>query len=79
MLTVGNSTNLSGMMGSFLFRKDYIMKNDSLLFPFSMPGDSIFDYDFDGKLSGFETACRDAVILATLEELLNNDKSDDES
>ena len=36
------------------------MKNDSLFFPFEMPGDSVFDTNKDGKLTGFETTMRDA-------------------
>lgn len=39
------------------------MKNDSFLFPFSMPGDKFFDSNKDGKLSGFETVCRDAYHM----------------
>ena len=35
------------------------MKNDSFLFPFSMPEDKFFDSNKDGKLSGFETVFRD--------------------
>lgn len=36
------------------------MKNDSPLFPFTMPGDKFFDKNKDGKLSGMETIFRDA-------------------
>ena len=39
------------------------MKNDSFLFQFSMPGDKFFDSNKDGKLSGFETVCRDAYHM----------------
>jgi len=39
------------------------MKNDSPLFPFHMPGDSFFDSNKDGKLTGFETVMRDAHHL----------------
>ena len=39
------------------------MKNDSHLFPFHMPGDSFFDSNKDGKLTGFETVMRDAHHL----------------
>ena len=55
------------------------MKNDSFLFPFSLPGDSIFDSDNDGKLTGFETAFRDAAVLTALEYLLGgfDDKGKD--
>lgn len=39
------------------------MKNDSHLFPFNMPGDSFFDSNKDGRLTGFETVMRDAHHL----------------
>ena len=39
------------------------MKNDSWLFPFSMPNDSFFDSNRDGKLSGFESIMRDTYWL----------------
>ncbi len=39
------------------------MKNYSPLFPFKMPGDSFFDSNKDGRLTGFETVMRDAHHL----------------
>ena len=39
------------------------MKNDSWFFPFSMPCDSFFDSNKDGKLTGFETMMRDSYWL----------------
>ena len=39
------------------------MNNDSLLFPFDMPGDELFDSNNDGELTGLETALRDATII----------------
>lgn len=39
------------------------MKNDSHLFPFEMLGDSFFDSNKDGKLTGFETIMRDSHHL----------------
>ena len=39
------------------------MKNDSWLFPCSMPGDDFFDSNKDGKLTGFETFMRDSYWL----------------
>lgn len=38
------------------------MKNDSHLFPVETPMDSLFDSNKDGKLTGFETAMRDAAL-----------------
>ena len=54
------------------------MKNDSFLFPFSLPGDGIFDSDNNGQLTGFETAFRDAAIVTALDYLLGDDTDDDE-
>lgn len=61
------------------------MKNNSFLFPFRLPGDSIFDSNHDGKLTGMETAFRDATIMTVLDYLFeetkegtdNSDKSND--
>lgn len=39
------------------------MKNDSWLFPFEMLGDSYFDSNHDGKLTGWETIMRDSFLL----------------
>lgn len=39
------------------------MKNDSFLFPFSMPGDKFFDSNNDDELSNFETVCREAYHM----------------
>ena len=50
------------------------MKNDSFLFPFGMPGDSLFDSDNDGKLTGLETAFRDACIMTAIDYLLGDEK-----
>lgn len=44
------------------------MKNDSFLFPFAMFGDKFFDGNKDGKLTGFETICRDAYHMEMAEE-----------
>ena len=44
------------------------MNNDSPFFPFSLPGDSLFDSDHDGKLGGFESAIRDGVLLANMQD-----------
>ena len=52
------------------------MKNDSFLFPFGIPGDSLFDWDFDGQLTGLETSFRDAIIISALEYLLSDDETD---
>lgn len=49
------------------------MKNDSFLFPFGVTGDSMFDSDNDGQLTGIETAFRDAVIMTALDYLLEDD------
>lgn len=51
------------------------MKNDSFLFPFSMPGDKFFDSNKDGKLSGFETICRDAYHMEVQKKFNENKKS----
>lgn len=39
------------------------IKNDSLFIPFQMPGDSFFDSNHDGKLTGLETMQRDAYHM----------------
>ncbi len=51
------------------------MKNDSWLFPFSMPGDKFFDSNNDGKLSDFETICRDAYHMKMERKFNENKKS----
>lgn len=43
------------------------MKNDSSLFPYSMPGDGWFDHNGDGRLSGLETMERDMYHLHMLD------------
>lgn len=53
------------------------MKNDSFLFPFAMFGDKFFDSNKDGKLTGFETICRDAYHMEQakkFEEIKKNKK-----
>lgn len=45
------------------------MKNDSFLFPFAMFGDKFFDSNKDGKLTGFETICRDAYHMEQAKNL----------
>lgn len=53
------------------------MKNDSFLFPFAMFGDKFFDSNKDGKLTGFETICRDAYHMEQVkkfEEIKKNKK-----
>lgn len=52
------------------------MKNDSFLFPFGIPGDSLFDSNNDGKLTDFETAFRDAAIMTAIDYLFSNDKEE---
>ena len=44
------------------------MKNDSPLFPFHHLGDSLYDLNGDGELTGFETMLRDSDILCEMEE-----------
>ena len=44
------------------------MKNDSPLFPLERIGDSLFDLNRDGELTGFETVLRDSDILAEEED-----------
>lgn len=44
------------------------MKNDSFFHPFSTPIDGCFDSNHDGKLTGSETAFRDAALF----EIYNN-------
>ncbi len=39
------------------------MKKDSWFFPIEMPGNSLFDSNKDGKISGFETIVRDSFWL----------------
>lgn len=51
------------------------MKNDSHLFPFNMPGDSFFDSNKDGKLTGFETVMRDAHHLEMMNKVNQEAKS----
>lgn len=51
------------------------MKNDSFFHPFSTPIDSCFDSNHDGKLTGSETAFRDAALF----ELYNNAAKDSNS
>lgn len=51
------------------------MKNDSFLFPFSMPGDKFFDSNNDGELSGFETVFRDAYHIEAQRKFNENKKS----
>ncbi len=51
------------------------MKNDSFLFPFPMLGDKFFDSNKDGKLSGFETICRDAYHMEAQRKFNENKKS----
>ena len=51
------------------------MKNDSHLFPFNMPGDSFFDGNKDGKLTGFETIMRDAHHLEMMNKANQEAKS----
>ena len=51
------------------------MKNDSWFFPFSMPGDKFFDSNNDGKLSDFETICRDAQHMKMERKFNENKKS----
>lgn len=43
------------------------MKNDSPFFPIDTPMDSFFDSNHDGKLSGMETAFRDATLMDSYE------------
>ena len=54
------------------------MKNDSFLFPFGVPGDSLFDSNNDGKLTGFETAFRDVAIMTALDYLLGDDADNED-
>jgi len=51
------------------------MKNDSWLFPITMPGDSFFDSNKDGKLSGFETLMRDTFWLEQQRRWMNQSKN----
>lgn len=51
------------------------MKNDSFLFPFSMPGDKFFDKNKDRKLSGMETVFRDAHHFEMAEKWDKNKKT----
>ncbi|MGN0521903.1 MAG: hypothetical protein ACI4IQ_04620 [Eubacterium sp.] len=53
------------------------MKNDSFLFPFEMFGDKMFDGNKDGKLTGFETICRDAYHLEQAEKFEKSKKKND--
>lgn len=40
-----------------------------------MPGDSFFDGNNDGKLSGFETVCRDAYHMEMQKKFDERNKS----
>ena len=51
------------------------MKNDSFFHPFSTPIDGCFDSNPDGKLTGSETAFRDAALF----EMYNNATKDSNS
>lgn len=51
------------------------MKNDSFFHPFSTPIDGCFDSNHDGKLTGNETAFRDAALF----EIYNNATKDSNS
>lgn len=51
------------------------MKNDSFFHPFSTPIDGYFDSNHDGKLTGSETAFRDAALF----EMYNNATKDNNS
>lgn len=51
------------------------MKNDSFFHPFSTPIDGCFDSNPDGKLTGSETAFRDAALF----EMYNNATKDNNS
>lgn len=51
------------------------MKNDSFFHPFSTPIDGCFDSNHDGKLTGSETAFRDAALF----EIYNNATKDNGS
>lgn len=51
------------------------MENDSWFFPFSMPCDSFFDSNKDGKLTGFETCMRDSFWLEQQRRVM--DEKDD--
>ena len=53
------------------------MKNDSLFFPFEMPGDSVFDTNKDGKLTGFETAMRDAYQWESFRHFAEDEEKND--
>ena len=55
------------------------MKNDSPLFPFNMPGDSFFDSNKDGKLTGFETVMRDAHHLEMMNKANQKAKAKSEN
>ena len=44
------------------------MKNDSPLFPLDHLGDSLYDMNGDGELTGFETMLRDSDILNEMED-----------
>ena len=52
------------------------MKNDSWLFPVSMPGDSFFDSNKDGKLTGFETLVRDSYWLEQQKKFEEKNKTE---
>ena len=51
------------------------MKNDSFLFPFEMFGDKIFDSNKDGKLTDFETICRDAYHMEQAKKFEDSKKN----
>lgn len=51
------------------------MKNDSFLFPFEMFGDKFFDSNKDGKLTGFETICRDAYHMEQAKKFEDSKKN----
>ena len=44
------------------------MDNDSMFFPFEHIGDSLFDSDGDGALTGFETFVRDTALFDAMED-----------
>lgn len=50
------------------------MKNDSPFFPIDTPMESFFDSNHDGKLSGMETAFRDATLMDSYEHF--NEEND---
>jgi hypothetical protein len=55
------------------------MKNDSPLFPFHMLGDSFFDSNKDGKLTGFETVMPDAHHLEMMNKVNQEAKTKSEN